>query len=242
MPFHPLLSDAVSRASLAWRASSSVDGSPLSLYSGAKSVIEEVIDPEALSRLEEQLSDLGEARTTEDRQSRGEKVKETLKALVQETRQRLTIPSEEVREVLVRLEAGINGYLERAHEPEIPSVVEEVRGRMVAGTIARFPEDQRSIPWSERVDPLEFLKTQYREYLVAGGADSNRLSQSDLAQVDPRLLSAARNRVQFLRRSGEEVTLESIVPPLSDLPAPDAFTAEQSRLHGARAYRTRRRK
>jgi hypothetical protein len=112
--------------------------------------------------------------------------------------------------------AVIEGLVQRVLNNELPverDIVAELRSR----NIPKFPEDQRSIPRKNRVDPLEFLREHYGEFLVYFGASQNQISQSHLGEVDPVLIVSIRNRVNYLvRKQGWDTELREIVPPYSE--------------------------
>lgn len=149
---------------------------------------------------------------------------DALRELMQELRQELVAMEAEVSvsapehvEKFREVTSVIEGLVQRVLDNGLPlerDILAELRSR----NIPRFPEDQRSVPRKDRVDPLEFLREHYSEFLVYFGAPRNLISQADLRQSDPGLLSALKNRIDYLARKLEaDLELREVIPRYADL-------------------------
>lgn len=163
--------------------------------------------PEDLRRLEEAQAELQKAVTESELRRQIDEICDVLSVS----------DAPEVRAVisLFRMVAQRLLTLERP-------IVSLLRAKRQTGEIPDYPEDQRKQRLDERVDPLWYLKKYYGEFLSYFGAPENRLSQSDLRNIDPRFFRILDSRTNYLRRRDHtHPDLATIIPPLRDVSASD---------------------
>lgn len=136
----------------------------------------------------------------------------------------------ESRSKTVRDLAGVVGALVERLLPSEREIVDLLRQRREAGLIPPYPEDQRRVRQSERVNPIEFLRSYFGEFLTYFGAAENRLFQADLRTFDPRFLEVLLSRVNYLRRRDPSFPeFSSIVPPLAEAGSPSPLSSRTTR-------------
>jgi hypothetical protein len=215
------------------------------------------IAPERLHRLAEAALEVEAARNSQDFEAAAERFRKEMLSWASEVAGANPRPvgAEDVEAIsrVVRATAARALDAERkletqsaevlAGSPRVQSFVEELRARIERGEIPLFPADQRRMPRKERVDPIKFLREYYGEFLRPNAPPEQRLSQSDLRQVDPRLFSVLRNLVRYRRRQGGQDRLSEILPPLSEaaeVEAPRVVAGrDPNRFAGAKAFRAR---
>jgi hypothetical protein len=180
---------------------------------GHRESLAQLISPESQRRLEKVVEALRGAQNPNELQGAVEKFRSALRDLQEEIAGAIPERAGELRSVSEAVQELVQRVL-GVEAPFEPDVYAEIRAR----NIPKFPKEQRSVSKKDRIDPLEFLRLHYGEFLAYFGASRNRISQLHLGEIDPDLLTSVRNRVNYLvRKQGWKTELREIIPPYSGL-------------------------